>query len=235
MKKVILLGLVTLLCACTTLDEEGCLSADWAHLGELDGQRGGLSRLNNHIKACGKHGIVLNNAMYNQGYVQGLEAYCTYENGVSLGVAAVSYKGVCRGEASAEFLSGYTPNFNVTKANKKVNNRKDDVNKIQRKLNADDLDRNKRVTLMRELAEADIELAGKKDEAREYEHELKIHTLDRQILMIHRDLKNEPVSVYERDDMLLKIENLQDRREGEIKSFELERSVRTLNRIKRIF
>lgn len=71
----ILLGLS--LAGCSSMSESECKTANWAQVGQRDGERGyGSSRIDSHRKACTEFGINVNDALYMSGYNRGLKVYC---------------------------------------------------------------------------------------------------------------------------------------------------------------
>lgn len=104
---------VVALCAialngCATLNESQCRSADWYQLGTRDGSEGyARNRLESHREACSEFGLVADDAAWRQGYEDGLESYCTADNGYRVGRRGGSYARVCPAEADGEFIAAY--------------------------------------------------------------------------------------------------------------------------------
>ena len=65
-----------LLAGCAAMSVEECQVANWAQVGEQDGQLGNSNRLASYYKSCEKVGIQPNQQLYNQAYQQGLKRYC---------------------------------------------------------------------------------------------------------------------------------------------------------------
>lgn len=89
--RLVLAGLVAVagvlvLSSCATLNEEQCQVSDWQQLGASDGQRGaGSGFVANHQEACARFGIAVDVAAWQTGWQQGIVAYCTPSNGLSVG------------------------------------------------------------------------------------------------------------------------------------------------------
>ena len=103
------------LMSCATLNKSECETGDWRSIGLKDGSLGKVSdsRLADHSKACGKHGVRLDSEQYLGGYNDGLKSYCTtdvgFETGSDFGKTSYSksYKGVCPEELELPYLEGY--------------------------------------------------------------------------------------------------------------------------------
>lgn len=108
---------------CASLGKKDCLSGDWGSIGFDDGADGKVSadRLASHAKACAKHGVVLDEALYQTGYDDGLKTYCTTENGYSVGSEfedrsfnRSGYNNVCPVDLRSDFLTGYVNGLKFT-------------------------------------------------------------------------------------------------------------------------
>ena len=104
-RSVLLLALVWL-GACASLSENECRTASWERIGYDDGARGAArSRRGAHVDACLEYGIAMDQEAWEAGYEQGLDAYCTPENALRIGLAGGEYKGVCPPESDFAFSS----------------------------------------------------------------------------------------------------------------------------------
>ncbi|OGN42276.1 MAG: hypothetical protein A2623_01060 [Caulobacterales bacterium RIFCSPHIGHO2_01_FULL_70_19] len=105
---LLLAGAVVALGSCATMSEEQCLAGDWAGQGFNDGAAGyAMSRLGEHAEACGKHGVVPDDAAYRSGWSEGVLRYCTIENGFRVGAEGGGYAGVCPAGVERDFLIAY--------------------------------------------------------------------------------------------------------------------------------
>jgi hypothetical protein len=122
-------GAVAALAAgCASLSEDQCRQGDWAGIGQADGYAGyAMTRLQDHVEACGKLGITPNAAAYSRGRQTGLRGYCTSSRGFSEGRAGNSYAGVCPPELAPAFMAAYNDgrivNAAVTRRNTAANER----------------------------------------------------------------------------------------------------------------
>lgn len=102
-------GGALLLGSCATMSEDQCRVGDWGGQGLRDGSAGlPMSRLDDHAKACGKHGVAPDVTPYRSAREDGLRTYCRLERGFEEGRAGRSYHGVCRAEEEAEFLPAFS-------------------------------------------------------------------------------------------------------------------------------
>ncbi len=93
---------------CATMSKDECLVSDWQAVGFEDGARGYTAdRIGQHRKACADHGIALDLAAYRRGRDEGLQHFCTPQNGFNLGSSGGSYAGVCPESLAADFSTAY--------------------------------------------------------------------------------------------------------------------------------
>ncbi|MBX2882650.1 MAG: DUF2799 domain-containing protein [Granulosicoccus sp.] len=104
-----------LLSGCATLDKSECLRGDWTTVGYKDGKRGldPDQQMARHTKACGKHDISPDRALYDEGFAQGLQVYCTPESGYELATDEKEYRGVCPASLEGSFLESYIAGLQV--------------------------------------------------------------------------------------------------------------------------
>jgi hypothetical protein len=83
------------LSACA-LTEKQCTQGDWQGIGVKDGLNGRSNDyIANHIKACGKHDIAVNQSLWEKGRQVGLKTYCTPTSAYQTGRDGKSLKNVC--------------------------------------------------------------------------------------------------------------------------------------------
>lgn len=105
---LVLAGAAVALGSCATMSEEQCLAGDWVGQGFNDGAAGyAMSRLGEHAEACGKHGVVPDDAAYRSGWSEGVLRYCTVANGFRVGAEGGGYAGVCPSDVERDFLIAY--------------------------------------------------------------------------------------------------------------------------------
>lgn len=93
---------------CATLSEADCVSADWAIMGETDGQQGRpLSELNRYRSQCAEFGVEPDSEAYVQGRERGLTVFCTHTNGYREGRSGARGEPVCPVALEPQFRSGF--------------------------------------------------------------------------------------------------------------------------------
>lgn len=97
------------LSSCTTLKKSDCVEGNWSGIGFNDATAGlkSASQFRAHAKACSKHKITPNIAIYNSGYQKGLVQFCTATNGYRRGVGQSEYYGTCPQALQDNFIKGY--------------------------------------------------------------------------------------------------------------------------------
>lgn len=97
---------LSLFSACSHLTAEECRRADWFQRGRLDAISGeDDDNLQSYQQACAKSGGV-NLARFEAGRAEGLEKFCTEEQGYRYGLQGDIYQGFCPPEARASFTRG---------------------------------------------------------------------------------------------------------------------------------
>jgi uncharacterized small protein (DUF1192 family) len=93
---------------CSSMSKTECLAVDWRTIGYEDGVAGYPgNHIAKHRKACAKHGVRSDLALYQEGRAQGLQEYCQPVNGYRLGVRGGGYGGVCPAELESPFLAAF--------------------------------------------------------------------------------------------------------------------------------
>lgn len=93
---------------CATMNKDECVSADWQALGYQQGARGGSTQAFNRMQsACANHGITANFTAYQQGHRQGLDNYCSFDQGLALGQNGSSYNTECSSVRYPAFKEGF--------------------------------------------------------------------------------------------------------------------------------
>jgi hypothetical protein len=93
---------------CATMSKDECLTVDWRTIGYEDGSAGySGDRIGQHRKACAKHGVSPDLALYQAGRDAGVREYCVPANGFRLGAHGGTYNGLCPAELDRAFVSAY--------------------------------------------------------------------------------------------------------------------------------
>lgn len=99
---------LTFLAGCSGMRQIDCESADWATIGYEDGESGiPDSGVEDHQQTCAAQGVAMDLDAYNEGYEEGVRAYCQPENGFELGQSGAEYTINCPAELSVAFLQEY--------------------------------------------------------------------------------------------------------------------------------
>ena len=101
-------GLLLVVTGCTGMGLGDNLGVDWRLCGYEDGLRGHAGEeIAAHRPACTAAGATPDMIAYQAGLREGLEEYCSPENGFSLGVRAAMREDSCPDEMKASFLAAY--------------------------------------------------------------------------------------------------------------------------------
>ena len=105
-KHLFIFSSITLLVsACSTMNKNECLTADWRTIGYSDGARGyKAGRIGDHRSACAEYGVRPDLNAYNTGREQGLSQYCTPTTGYNKGLSGYRYNGVCANHNERDFV-----------------------------------------------------------------------------------------------------------------------------------
>ncbi len=102
-----LVGTVVL-SGCSSMSQSQCLASDWQSVGYRDGLAGKNStQIMRHQNACVKHGITPDREVYLAGWNEGVEQFCTPQNGFTVGERGGSYGNVCPEYLHHAFFEAY--------------------------------------------------------------------------------------------------------------------------------
>lgn len=161
-----LLSLLVLagLAGCAAMSEQECRTADWREQGMRDALAGHpRSRLEDNREACGKTGVVPNQALYFEGWKRGIGQFCTPANGVRWGRDGKTYENSCPPELEAGFVSRYRDGRRAYDAEQQLRRLQNEQSTKQRDLDAAK-DDDKRRRLRNELQSLDARLRNARDE-----------------------------------------------------------------------
>lgn len=157
-KLVFVTSLFLVLTGCATLGKDECNNANWKIIGYEDGAAGhATSRIGKHRKACAKHNISPDLALYNTGHSEGVIEYCKPLNGFNVGTRGKQYKGVCPGNLESEFLAAYKKGKQLHTLKSKLSRKKNQLRNKKTELK----------TVKTKLAEKESLLVGKQGSATE--------------------------------------------------------------------
>ena len=136
------------------MSEADCLSADWAVIGEVDGQRGRpLSELNRYRRQCAEYGVVPDTQAYTEARERGLALYCTPSNGYREGRSGARYELVCPVALEPDFQRSHqlgsvvftsldrlrNAGASIQSARSRIENLRDDREELRESLREDDI------------------------------------------------------------------------------------------------
>lgn len=186
------IGLITgvlalMLAGCATLSEDECLSGDWRGIGFVDGAEGYRpERVGEHREACARFGVTPNLSAWNAGYEEGLDRYCTPQNGVQIGASGGTYRGVCDGPRAARFMPAYQEGAaywsvksrlldaegDLSNALSRIDRIEDDLDEAERRTRDNDLPWDKRQAAFEDVKRLAEDLGEAKADRRDIEHDL---------------------------------------------------------------
>jgi hypothetical protein len=167
MKPVIRIALALLvlgsLGGCASLSESECLNSDWFDVGFRDGRHGRpADRINEHVKACAKHGTAPERERYLDGHFSGLGSYCTPHNGLAVGRSGSAYYGVCARHDEGAFMSGYSLGNTLHRAYGRLHSVDSQIAEVEKRLKDEEATKEDKATAMYRR----VQLEGERGAAR---------------------------------------------------------------------
>lgn len=109
--------LLLLLSACASspsISEYQCMAGDWHTVGYRDAKQGlDATRLLDHQEACGEFGVVPDRDQYAAGWREGVESYCTADNGFYLGRQGKPVNRICSGPYHEPYASAHADGWHL--------------------------------------------------------------------------------------------------------------------------
>jgi len=94
--------------SCASMSKSQCLQADWYEIGNRDGSLGKPRTLfQSHYDTCLEYGVHADRQAYYRGRAEGLQSFCTYDNGLAQGKLGKIYRQICPPELEPDFLAGF--------------------------------------------------------------------------------------------------------------------------------
>jgi hypothetical protein len=101
-------AIMLMVAGCAGVSKEDCLLTDWYEIGRMDGRQGRpRTAFQGRAKACLEHGVNADRQAYYNGHDQGLNYYCTEQNGFELGQKGLAFNPVCPLQLEPNFRAGY--------------------------------------------------------------------------------------------------------------------------------
>lgn len=102
---------------CAVISEDECQAGLWYERGIEDGARGRSQATVYQIaQKCHEYGVRTDTEAWLRGHEEGVEQYCTPENGFVVGRRGSNYEGVCTGPTADLFLANYQNGLAVYQA-----------------------------------------------------------------------------------------------------------------------
>ncbi|WGL18348.1 DUF2799 domain-containing protein [Microbulbifer bruguierae] len=113
---------VALAGGCAVISENECQAGLWYERGIEDGARGRSQATVYQIaQKCHEYGVRTDTAAWLRGHEEGVEQYCTPENGFTVGRYGRDYEGVCTGPTADLFMANYQRGLVVYQAEQQYN------------------------------------------------------------------------------------------------------------------
>jgi hypothetical protein len=186
-KTMIAASAILALSGCASMNQAECTSADWRMIGFEDGTAGRTQgRIGEYRKACAKHGVSPNLALYQEGYGEGVRGFCTESNGFNQGRSGSSYRGLCPQDLETDFLAAYglgrehyLLSSEVSSLNARINNGNSRIRYLEKsiarkslKVASDESTVEERIQLLLEIKNHSTEIGELKVSIPDYEAEL---------------------------------------------------------------
>ncbi|WP_406828874.1 DUF2799 domain-containing protein [Microbulbifer sp. ARAS458-1] len=102
---------------CAVISENECQAGLWYERGIEDGARGRSQATVYEIaQKCHEYGVRTDTTAWMRGHEEGVEQYCTPENGFVVGRRGRDYEGVCTGPTADLFIANYERGLAVYQA-----------------------------------------------------------------------------------------------------------------------
>lgn len=102
---------------CAVISENECQAGLWYERGIEDGARGrSQAAVYKVAQKCHEYGVRTDTAAWMRGHEEGVEQYCTPENGFVVGRYGRNYEGVCTGPTADLFMANYQRGLAVYQA-----------------------------------------------------------------------------------------------------------------------
>ena len=162
--------------SCASMNEEECKNGNWNAIGIKDGINGSaLNQYKKHEEACSKYGVSVDLAEYKNGRNEGLQTYCTPENGYEIGSNGKKYYNVC---SNQKFNKNY-------KLGRKVYELESEIHKLENEIKS--LEKEDKEASVLEHIFTPTDVLKKKKELRKKEAQLLL--LNAEILKSSPELK----------------------------------------------
>ncbi|WP_160154618.1 DUF2799 domain-containing protein [Microbulbifer sp. ALW1] len=120
---------------CAVISENECQAGLWYERGIEDGARGRSQATVYQIaQKCHEYGVRTDTDAWMRGYEEGVERYCTPENGFVVGRRGHNYEGVCTGPTADLFMVNYERGLAVYQAEQQYAALENQYNDVEREV-----------------------------------------------------------------------------------------------------
>ena len=150
--RLLILLLIFLVSGCATLSESECIHGNWYEIGQSDGRFGYKSaRIEKHRKACEKVNTYVDINSYMQGRRDGLNYYCTPQNGFDVGLNGNYYNNVCPVELERDFLEHYSYGQEIYTLRNEISSAEYEIDKKEKEIDDEDTTDEERKYLRKDI------------------------------------------------------------------------------------
>ena len=167
--------LIALLNGCAAMDQDECAVADWHEVGRTQGEQGRSPKsYKNYVEACSEFSIEVDNDAYQAGWDEGIEVYCTADNGFEVGVQRDAYDNNCPLSLSDSFFNAYQLGRAIRTHSKRLSDLHASLDEVMDRAGKPDITdeqmgalRRERKHLKRDIQEAEYNLSRARQEAQD--------------------------------------------------------------------
>lgn len=157
------------------MDQDECAVADWYEVGRQQGEQGRDSlSYKNYVEACSEFAIEVDTNAYQVGWEDGIDLYCTRDNGFEEGVQGGSYNNTCPVALSDAFFNAYQLGRAIRTHSERISELQADLEKVLDRAHRSGVTdeqlavlRRERKYLKRDIQQAEYELSRARQEAQD--------------------------------------------------------------------
>lgn len=166
---------VVLVSGCAAMDQDECAVADWYEVGRTQGEQGRSPQsYENYIEACSEYAIAVDINAYQVGWDDGIEYYCSRDNGFEVGVQGGSNSGHCPVALSDSFFNAYQLGRALRTHSERLSDLQDALDKVIDRAHRDGVTdeqvaqlRRDRKRIKRDIRDAEYQLSRARQEAQD--------------------------------------------------------------------
>lgn len=129
-----------LLASCETMSAEQCAAADWGSLGYSDAAGGADDRFASRAESCARKGFQADQSAYDEGFSNGMRAFCSPEHGFQFARNGGSFNGTCAADLAEDFSYAYADGRRVHDAQAEIDDARSKISSAESRRNDIDHD-----------------------------------------------------------------------------------------------